>query len=589
MERLPVHIEMITPDRAIELSTEDMPFVSVAVISKLRSQQYSLRTYNRLKLLETNLDADLDIADADTFSMLDDFVGDYLKQYVNELDPSYQDHFDMIRSVSIDNMNHDSFEKGDLLPDGTYDEENSGWRKTYDYHRALVEIPTANHIDAEPTADDEDQPPTDPTDDDTDPEDPDLLTPNPFTEIIQNLSVEYADLQAALKPIREARARAEVEFGSRRWFSGHKRRKALVELSDAYNAANVEAAKKYFELKKTEAEEIGLPLESEELNRLAQIYFGEEYAEYAKLQSEASYLTDFGKKCRHLGSLPLKNKLWRMARNTGSVVGLGVLGVATGGLAGAAAFGIAAGIRVVQTRNTGMIGHRNDEKTAKTTQKAIKKTVAKTDETIMANKSVETDDLAKLVAESTSGVLDRIHQSNKNRRRILGATMGAAALVGFAKAYSSWQNGSDIFSHIHPKHPRAVSGIDKAAKPSSDYVAPIKPPATPPNIPDAQKPLQQLKDLGMDSGGRNTADYATYYENQRNFYSILGTPGEHPWNRAVGVFGGDTDTASDWLRTAATKAGAHWHGSGANAYIQLANGETDTDSVWNALVVAMNS
>jgi hypothetical protein len=578
--RIMRNYEIPNPESITALPVDELNHLDINSINSLRSAQemFRLKTFQDAirSITGDDLDEihrDLEATKADSLSQLGDLTKDYLLQYIDETDPKFDEYYAKLREFSIDNMTSDELANGNKDVDGNRVADTEGWRGLLSYR--TTEISTLT--------------PTDPTDDDTDPEDPDLLTPNPYTEIIQNLSIEYADLQAALKPIREARARAEVEFGSRRWFSGHKRRKALVELSDAYNAANVEAAKKYFELKKTEAEEIGLPLESEELNRLAQIYFGEEYAEYAKLQSEASYLTDFGKKCRHLGSLPLKNKLWRMARNTGSVVGLGVLGVATGGLAGAAAFGIAAGIRVVQTRNTGMIGHRNDEKTAKTTQKAIKKTVAKTDETIMANKSVETDDLAKLVAESTSGVLDRIHQSNKNRRRILGATMGAAALVGFAKAYSSWQNGSDIFSHIHPKHPRAVSGIDKAAKPSSDYVAPIKPPATPPNIPDAQKPLQQLKDLGMDSGGRNTADYATYYENQRNFYSILGTPGEHPWNRAVGVFGGDTDTASDWLRTAATKAGAHWHGSGANAYIQLANGETDTDSVWNALVVAMNS
>jgi hypothetical protein len=63
------------------------------------------------------------------------------------------------------------------------------------------------------------------------------------------------------------------------------------------------------------------------------------------------------------------------------------------------------------------------------------------------------------------------------------------------------------------------------------------------------------------------------------------TGGEYPWTKAVNYFGSKAE-ADQWLHSAVTKAGAHWHGSGTDAYIQLANGSTDTATVWEALINA---
>jgi hypothetical protein len=581
--RIMRNYEIPKPESITALPVDELNYLDINSINALRLAQDVFLSKSADEALANLTDrydipaSRLELANsmAESYTLIDTLTKDYLLQYIDETDPKFDEYYAKLRQFSIDNMTSDELANGKKDVDGNRIVDTEGWRGLLSYRTAEISALT----------------PSEPADDDTDPEDPELLTPNPFTEIIRDLLDKNVEASEALKNAREALARAEVEFRSRRWFSGHKRRKALVELRDAYNTANVEAAKSHFELEKTRAEEYGKPMDSQELNQMALVLFSEEFKKYAELQSEESYLTDFGKKCRALGSVPLKERLWRMSRNKAAVVGFGVLAVATGGIGAIFAVGAASTIGVIQTRNSGTFGHGKTEKSKETTDKVIKKTVANTEIAIRENKSVDNDDLAKLVSESTSGVSDRIHSSNRRRRTILGVSMGAAVLGGVFKAYSGWENGSAIFGYIKPKRPHRVpTGISKSVRPTGDYVPPVKPPtATPPSIPDALKPTQQLTDLGMDTGGKNSADYATYYENQRNFFRILSTPGEHPWNRAVGVFNGDTDTASDWLRSAATKAGAHWHGSGVNAYIQLANGETDTDSVWNALVAAANS
>jgi hypothetical protein len=76
-------------------------------------------------------------------------------------------------------------------------------------------------------------------------------------------------------------------------------------------------------------------------------------------------------------------------------------------------------------------------------------------------------------------------------------------------------------------------------------------------------------------------------ENIGNMVRLFNAPGHNPWMRAVNFYNGDAAGADNWLHMAVKKAGAHWVGSGKSAYIQLANGATNTDTVWKSLTESM--
>lgn len=224
------------------------------------------------------------------------------------------------------------------------------------------------------------------------------------------------------------------------------------------------------------------------------------------------------------------------------------------------------------------------------------------------------DDLKTSDIDAIYGGMDNVTRTAEHNRRSMDRkqkiksvafTVGTVALPGWLLSTDMAQHGIHTAVHSVGKVGHGVGHWVSEHNPIGNHAdklnATVKAQGSPTgttnivwNTPGTHGAVTGGDTLGQtlggnvpSTGGNVVPDLSGLQTNLDNMGRLFNAHGTYPWGRAVDFFNGDTVGADNWLHTAVRKAGAHWVGSGTHAYIQLADGTTNTDAVWKALTESM--
>jgi hypothetical protein len=373
----------------------------------------------------------------------------FLGEFIAEDDPAFRYRLHLLNSFSVNRMSDEEWYLGEQQDDGSYDRTKSGqekcfvaWKKAGGKRKvATAVLDTSTDGDDETGDDDADE---EPDEDDT--PDPAEVARAERVALAAEKAAEMALANGNLDAARNALAEAEVQYRTKGMFARKKHSKAQYqELKQAYEDAMKTAVIAGFEHKK--ADRIANdqePFTAEEINKLAQSTFATEFGEFTKAQNELSFMTNYGKKARKFGEVSLKRRLLRSA----AVLGAGAVGMATGGIFAAGMFGVAAGLRVWQTKSAGTVGHSTAKGTERITQKINKKNINETNAIIDLNTSDNIDTVAEVMATGIGQVAERTRSSNSRRRKMVPILIGSALVGGALKGFSEYESSKDTFAQV---------------------------------------------------------------------------------------------------------------------------------------------
>lgn len=570
MEKLPAHVHIPSVEDIESLDASDKSYLSVEAISYLRHFQYNVRNSLRHETLTSDPSADLEATDAATYDSLHDLNHEYLTNFIGEDDEMFEEYLSHLDSLSINNMSYTEFNDGPLDDDGNPDASQAGWLKAYRYHQEATKASDPNIDDDGKGIDIPD--PVNPVDPDVD------TTPIP---------VDTAEYDAAINNLnlaRDALAKAEVQFRTRKWFNGPKSRTELKRLRDLYEEASYNASLAHFTKLKEEQDDV---LEIEALRAEAATFFANEFKAYTDAQNNTEYFTKHGKKARALGEASLGKKLKK------AILPLGItaLGALTGGTGALIGFGIATGMRLKSNIDGGTIGHRTKNQSEALIHKKTKKTKESIDSIIGTLNTDEIGEAARIIASGHKQTAENIHKSNVNRRRFTGAVIGAGALLGAVKIAQNYDNVQSMWQSIKNFSPFDENKIiEKDKYPDvvfKDYAKPweVRPSVTT-NLGDIDSSILGSVHDSLQPRLPQVPEGVTS-EMLRNLDHLLHANGSTPYAKALDFYGGDSKGASAWLQMAIDKTpGARWVGSSQGGMISI-NGRTDTGYVWDTLTKSM--
>lgn len=402
----------------------ELLFLDIHSINALRSVQHSIHAEaidhirgshgGLLTYAEIEAEAIGDCTDA-----FDEVSMDFLKQFISEDAPRFDEYLRIVRSFSIDKISEEEMALGRIDDTtGERDEDTAGY-KLLDQTRTekVAEIiDPAEVAKAEKVA------------------------------LAAEKKAEYEVAKEKLDLARTALAKAEVEYRTKRMF----KRKLIsdeeyTQLKETYESASRDFSATGFAHIKTERDAAGEPpFTPKELNVIAQTAFAREFGNFVEEQSKISHLTEEGKKVRMYGEATLKKKFLR----TALVLGAGVLGMATGGVFAAGFYGAAAGLRVWQVKSAGTVGHSTAKGTERITRKINRGSLRDTNAIIDLNDTDNTDALADIIATGHRQVAERTRSSNSRRRKMVPILIGSALVGGALKGFSEYESSKDTFAQV---------------------------------------------------------------------------------------------------------------------------------------------
>lgn len=571
-------IEAPIKDNIEDLPSDPVAFLSIQSINALRAAQDKYTSEIRSRAIESAPDIfsasdAVNAAVAEASHDYDEMVTDYLKQFIAEDDPKFEEYKGFLRALSVDMMNDDVFVNGDKRGDGTYDEEAAGWKLAYTYRKTESER-LATPDDDEVDEDDEDEP------------DADSDKATEVAEAIERMNELSSAIAKSRKEYAEALARR-----SRKLRSGGKSLETVNEAESKWRKALEEFTKAYsvksFNERPTDKDE----REWRELTTTNLIAGTIE--EYKLLELAKVTAMEDSKMGKFVGFMNNGGFIKRMLKGAGVGVVAGIatipLGLAGGFIgAGAIVAGGAVGIGRFARSFAGWQGRKPSARDNLATDVASLQEAAKKDGSELSAADLRSLDpiiaIQRVLQAGTRLERNRDRADRKALRRSVAVGAGAViagALVSVGMHALDHKIGvSDwVKDHVHGKKPAGKVTTQKtpAVKPAATAVsgttdtppvAPVLPPSLPsvPNLPP-----------GADFNALNR---------------LVNAHGNYPWNRAVDFFHGDKTAATNWINDAAKKAGAVIHNPGtSHEWLQAVDPQTgkltsDTDGVWRALTAA---
>lgn len=392
-----------------------------------------------------------------------------------------------------------------------------------------------------------------------------LANPDALVIRTQEMAQAHADAVLALDGSRSRLAELQAGFRHKFGFNGRKRRAELTEAKQQYQDALTRATKAGFDLLREEHPE----LTPEDIKQLALIAYANEFHDLLEEQKNPEHVKGtYGKLVRKLGNMSMPKKLLVGAASAGAGAAVALTG---GALFAASAIGLL-GFRVGKVIAAGPLGHSSDRGTDRIISKVTDKKNAAAEEALRrAESSTSDEDYARAIGAHVLESVKRIDRSDRNRRIASGVATTLALVPGIFgtinkinKAHELREIKGAIKDHVTE---RAANQTRRIPNQYDDLYAPHQDVVTPP------------VDLAPVAPMPTAEQFASLDR-------LVNAHGAYPWSRAADFFNGDNAAANEWIKQAATKAGAKWHNPGTvNAWLEI-DGRSDTDYVWGKLVEA---